>query len=398
MPEKPKAILFWVLLLFAFTIPISQFLGVRLLAIACVLSFFAQNFFVSFPKFFRISWDALAFVIIQVIGLFYTQKLDIGFKVLETSFSILALPIIFGALSRYRSSEFYKILNSFIVGLSIACTICLIYAAFSFFQNESLDSFFFYQFTGILDFQPTYFAYYLCFAISALLYFIHYEKIKYPVWICAILTLFLFAMLMLTAGRTAYISMLFIFSFFILKFLFEEVRSVNTSLTFGLSSVLLIVMLLINYFDLNAGFNPVDGSNDYWERITLWESAIKANPNFLFGVGTGDYKTVLNDYFNTHSLSEYAKSNLNSHNQFIQSYLSNGLLGLVSLFLLLGRPLYLSVKHQNVLGILTFFSFFVYGMTEVFLSRYQGVVFFAFLHQCFISYYYSESNLGLNKT
>jgi O-antigen ligase len=396
--SRPKFFL-GLLLLFIFAIPISQFISVRLLVIFLLSSFFfnkntRNEFFLVLTK----AWDILLYLVVLLIGFLYTTELDSGLGVIETSFSLFAIPLIFGVVRPFEENKFHELLLSFIAGLTFACLFCVIHSTISFYQTGSVASFFFGQLTEALDFQPTYFAYYLCFAISVILYFIHYEKINYPIWISILLASFFFLMLMLTAGRTAYIAMLLVFSFFILKFLFEEGRTFNTNLTFGISSVLLICMLLINYFDVNAGLNTLGENNDYWERITLWESAIKATPDFLFGAGTGDYKAVLNDYFNAHSLSEYAKSSLNPHNQFIQSFLSNGLLGLISLLLLLGRPLYLSVKHQNVLGIMTFFSFFIYGMTEVFLGRYQGVVFFAFLHQCFISYYNCKDNLSLKKT
>jgi O-antigen ligase len=119
----------------------------------------------------------------------------------------------------------------------------------------------------------------------------------------------------------------------------------------------------------------------------LWESALHANPNTVFGVGTGDYENVLNEYYETHDLSTYASSNFNPHNQFIGTYIANGLIGLICLLLLLGKPIYLSVKTGNALGTLIFFPFIIYGITEVFFGRYQGVVFFALLHQMFTAYY-----------
>ena len=45
----------------------------------------------------------------------------------------------------------------------------------------------------------------------------------------------------------------------------------------------------------------------------------------------------------------------------------------------------LSFKNNNSFGVLVFFPFLIYGVTEVFLGRYQGVIFFALLHQVFIN-------------
>ncbi len=129
--------------------------------------------------------------------------------------------------------------------------------------------------------------------------------------------------------------------------------------------------------------------NDSWDRFALWKSAIIANPNIFLGVGTGDYKTVLNEYYQSHGLTQFAIDSFNSHNQFIQIFFSNGILGLIAVIILMGRPLYLAVKNNQPFGILVFFPFIIYGMTEVFLGRYQGIVFFALLHQFFVSQYLS---------
>jgi O-antigen ligase len=123
----------------------------------------------------------------------------------------------------------------------------------------------------------------------------------------------------------------------------------------------------------------------------LWKSALSANDHPILGVGTGDDKEVLNNYFIAHDMARYASENLNAHNQFIQTYLSNGLLGLVSLVLLIGQPLYMGFRRDHSLTILVVFPFIIYGMTEVFLGRYQGVVFFALMHQLFVSHLVTQS-------
>ena len=393
LPAKSKAY-FWIILLFAFILPFSQFLSVRLLIVILFLPLFLKDTKISIRYFLAQAWVVLLYLVILFIGLLYTADMKSGFRVMETSFSLLALPIIFSALPRLEENDFFRILLSFIGGLVLASAICLAQAIITFYQSGLATSFLFYQFTDILSLQPTYFAYYLCFGISVLLYIIHYKKTNYPSGILIVTSLFLFTILMLTAGRTAYMAILLVFSFFILKFFFEEGNTRSATVTFSMSLTLLICMLMINYFNINSGTLQSADNNDYWERITLWQSALNANPDFLFGVGTGDVNMVLNKHFTSHNLTNYATANFNSHNQFINTFLSSGILGLISLLFLLGYPLFKSVKHQNVLGIMTFFSFFIYGITEVFLGRYQGVVFFAFLSQAFLAYYNTHSSNG----
>lgn len=281
----------------------------------------------------------------------------------------------------------HKIFLSFCYGLFLACVLCLLNSTWVFLRTQDYHVFFFYDLTSVIKSHPTYLAYYLIAAITYGLYYLYYQEgpVK-RVWVSAVIVFF-FAMLLLTGAKTAYVGVLLVFSFFTLKYLTEDSRP-NRRMTF-----LLVCGLLASVFTMNAWeyFEKEGFQNDSWERSELWWSAVKANPNPLLGVGTGDYKKVLNAYYNTHGMEQFARDSYNAHNQFVQIYLSNGLIGLLSLVILIGRPLYLSVRSQNVLGVLLLFPFIIYGVTEVFLGRYQGVVFFALLHQLLISQYYSVS-------
>ena len=226
------------------------------------------------------------------------------------------------------------------------------------------------------------------------LYLLYYELPKRWILLSITLIVFFFFILLLTGGQTAFISILLIFSFFISKYLLEQ-KTKRTSLV-----VVLVLLLLTSMFSMVILFQRIDQfhslsiQNDYWERMNLWESAIHANTNPLIGVGTGDYNLVLNKYYRTHSMSLFADGNFNSHNQFVQLYFSNGIVGLFALLIILFRPLYLSVRNQNLLGILLYFPFLIYGITEVFLGRYQGVVFLSFVHQMLISSNMAAKPLG----
>jgi O-antigen ligase len=188
---------------------------------------------------------------------------------------------------------------------------------------------------------------------------------------------------MLTGGHTAYISLLLIFSFFILKTITEQITTGKFFLLLVIV-VMLGTMFVVNSLDYWTS-QPVM-MNDYWERSPLWEAALRANDNPLLGVGTGDYNVELNKYYRAHGLEKYTIESMNSHNQFVQVYLSNGLLGVIAIVLLFIRPLIAAMRTQKYLAKLVFFPFIIYGMNEVFLGRYQGVVFFALLHQLFAVY------------
>lgn len=377
----------WIILLFSFSMPLSSQLNVKVLIAALAVVFLAGNFKKVGFKIVHRTWDVTFYLLVLAVGLAYSSNIVQGLKVLETSFSLVALLIIVNLYEKFDEEYIHRALMAFVLGLVLACFICLGYAIYRYMEFKNLRYFFYYELTDIIHSHPTYFAYYLIASITYCLYLLFNEvRRKHQIILAGGVVLF-FSILMLTGGRTAYVSLLLIFSFFILKYILEE-RSESKTISFVLVTLLLIGLFWLNNVDYLKG--ELMSNNDYWERTALWKAAINANPNPFLGVGTGDHKSVLNEYYKVHGMNEFITDSYNSHNQFIQLYFSNGILGLLSLVILIGRPLYLSTIDQNVLGVLLIFPFIIYGVTEVFLGRYQGVVFFALLHQMFISQHYSN--------
>ncbi len=385
-----KRIFDWSVLLLIFSIPLSPFVSVRIQVFVLGLAIVLRIVSGGKSNFFARTWDVGIYILVLVIGLLYTQDLHTGLRVLETNFSFLGIPIILNSYGDFGISRLKRFLYGFTLGLFCACLLCIVNATISYIHSGNINSFFFYELTGIIDSHPAYLAYYLIFAITFCLFLLDLEAVSYPYIILSFI-IFFFLMLLLTGGQTTFVSALLVFSFFILRFFLEK-RTKSRRLIFILVSIMIPSMLI--YSSLNN--DKQEQLNDSWDRLALWQSSLEANSNSLLGEGTGDYKIVLNEYYRTHGMHDYAKINFNSHNQFLQILFSNGLLGVLAIFILIARPMYLAFRKNDAFGILVFFPFIVYGMTEVFLGRYQGVVFFSLLHQLFIIYYLStKSTLSL---
>jgi|GEM_PF-637788 O-antigen ligase len=383
--KMKNKVIHFLLCLFCFTMPLSQFLNARLLLIFVIVSFFLSGCRLAFKDFIVQSWDLLLFFLILIIGLVFSTDIELGLRQLETSLSLVGVPLLIYNLGYFSKGRLANAFYAFASGAFTASVICLVNATISFSKNGQWSVFFFNNFTEVIDSHPTYFAYYLIFVITYGLYLLYYDLPKRWILLTVSLIAFFFTILLLTGGQTVFISILFIFSFFVSKYLLEQ-KTKRTSFAIALVLILLGCMFsIVLFFQTSAEFRSLSNQNDYWERMALWKSAIAANTNSLFGVGTGDYNLVLNEYYRGHEMNHFAEENFNSHNQFIQMYFSNGLVGLFSLLLVLGRPLYISVTQRNLLGILLYFPFLMYGVTEVFLGRYQGVVFLALVHQILVS-------------
>jgi O-antigen ligase len=376
--------LFWPFLLFVFFIPLSQFLSSAVLVVLTLAAIAVPGRIPLAVNVVRKSWDVLLYMLVIVLGVFNSDDRESGLRTLETSLSLLAMPLVVHRMGKFSNERLQRLFLSFTAGLLVVTVICLGYAWVSYSRQGTLDVFFFYKLTDIVQSHPTYLAYYLIAAITFGLYLLHEETVLVSrLWI-SVAILVLFGMMLLTAGTTAFVSMLFVLAYFLLRFLLEAKTRVRIK---GLVVVLIMVVGLFTFNELRYVDPSGYMADDSWERLGLWESALKAHPVSLFGVGSGDYQAVLNDYYATHGMASYAESNLNPHNQFIESYLAHGLLGLACLLIILIRLIRASVRSGNALGTLIFFPFLIYGLTEVFLGRYQGVVFFAMLSQSFGAFF-----------
>ncbi|MBS1544513.1 MAG: O-antigen ligase family protein [Bacteroidetes bacterium] len=327
------------------------------------------------------SWDSWIYFGLFAVGLVYTSDLNMGLRVLETNLSLIAMPIVFTRIYPFTSKDMKFLCNAFCVGLMVALVYSLMVSASYYAATGDWREFLGDRFTSHLDnTHPVYFAYYIIFAITYGLYNVYYGELKLSLNGLSVFVIFMFFMILLTGSGTAVIGLLFCLLYFVLKFVFEESRDIGKTTAFLISIVLLSGLLMASYNEM-LGF----GYEDYWERFVLWKSAVYALPDWIFGVGTGDYISVLNQYYTTHDLGFFAASNYNPHNQFIEVLFSVGVSGLLALSVMLVRPIYLAVRTQTILGFLSLFPFLAYGITEVFLGRFQGVVFFALLQQIFIS-------------
>lgn len=373
--------------LFIFFIPVYSSLSTWFLFVALVMGLLFMRPKHPVQVWVSQGWDLLIYFLVLCMGMLYTQDLVAGWSVLEKSLSLLAVPLL---ISRSEHDSSGKWMAWFTAGVIAACMLCLAYAAW----RSVPDGFYYYELTSVIGLQPTYLAYYISFSLIYLLDLAFYRPAaRQPWWIIAAI-IFLSSVLMLTAGRTTYISMLLVFAFFALKLLFEpfpmrmKLQGISVAVLLGV-----IVLFQSPYArrilpQVLSGTHTLDKiKGDSWNRLVLWQSALDAQPNIMLGTGTGDDTAVMNAYFESHGHPEFAEANFNAHNQYIQSLFSNGIPGLVSLLIMLIRPLRLAVSRQHVFGILTFFPFLMYGVSEVFMGRYQGIIFFVLLHQLFLKHY-----------
>ena len=120
-------------------------------------------------------------------------------------------------------------------------------------------------------------------------------------------------------------------------------------------------------------------------RLEYWKTAIRIiKENWLIGVGTGDVQLEFNRmYERNNSVLKTKVDRKRAHNQFLETLVSHGIIGFISLFLVLIVPFFYK-KRLHVLFfpvyIISILSFF----TEDTLETQAGVTLFAFFSALFL--------------
>ncbi len=335
-------------------------------------------------------FSVLFFFFLHVVGMIYTSNFSSGLFDLEVKLSLLLFPLVMINVNKNYSRRFHFILSSFVVGCLISSFICLVTALLHSGLTDS--SFFFYEkLTAVFSLHPSYFSMYSGFSILILLYFFYSERLKKYHFIFLICILFFLLMIYLLSSKAGIISIAMVSSIYMIFLLIKKTFQWNT-----IGLLILFLFFLIFAIKYNNRFgNLKQTSTQHAEkntqtsesnavRILILESTTYLiKQNILFGVGTGDIKDELMHEYQKRSMSGAYDHKLNVHNQFLETFLGQGLIGLLLLLFLFLFPLWVAVKKQNFIFAGFLFLTGVSFIFESMLNTQAGVIFFAFFYSFF---------------
>jgi len=129
--------------------------------------------------------------------------------------------------------------------------------------------------------------------------------------------------------------------------------------------------------------------NSFALRLSVWKSAyeVMKKNHLLLGVGASDLDPLLYEYYEKTDQHFLAKYKLGIHNQYIESTVKFGLLGLVALLSYIALAGYLSFKLKNILMLVFFFNLLISNLFDSYLSLFMGIVYSGWLLSIFSAYY-----------
>ena len=332
-----------------------------------------------------------AIYLLYVIGLLWTENFKYAGLDLQIKAGFLLLPLFIGTLD-LSGKEYRKTTLFFIIGCALACLVLLTNAFVSFVETGNHTAFFYISYSSLLM-HPTYISMYLTMAILFLLQRMYDSTKEQHLKYYSAGILFFFVQLFQLSARTSLA--VAVLTFLLAAFFYLRKGEILRIKKWHFISILLFSTL--SYFALqgfNNRFNQVSSAitstltdqvqpeyNSTTGRLEIWKESMEIlQDNWLIGTGTGDVKDELMITYQKHQFHYALDKKLNAHNQFLQVWLTLGIVGLLLLIWSLAIPIYRLKFDKQPLFALFAVVIILNSMTESILEVQKGVLFFVFFY------------------
>ncbi|MCG2459125.1 O-antigen ligase family protein [Flavobacteriaceae bacterium F89] len=389
-------------LAYAFLIPFFQLAATIAMGLWLGLSFLGYRRTNNNKKSLLLLFPAL--FVSYLVGMLWFH--EVSYTIMEHKLSLLVFPLIF-YLHSYNGHQKRNILRLFVLGLCFSLIICfgialyrsisLYGGSFHFAANVLADrdffesilyggNYFFGQQFSIFH-QTVYFALYLSTGVALLLFCRIGISERYKLLLIAFFVIAAF----LISNKAGLVSLALIFPLKLIVARYSLIRKLVLSLSF-LAGLVIIGLanprMLGSIKKLAKGELEIDkeARYDFKTRLLSWDAAIDLiGQSPILGYGAANTQNELDRVYEQKEYVFPLKNRNNAHNQFLQIWLENGLLGLV-LFLSVFMGLIITAREggANIMLISAMVVlFFLNALFESYLNRFSGISYFTCVC-CFI--------------
>lgn len=347
---------------------------------------------------------------IYLFGMIFTQNVERGWNVVILKFSFLAFPLIFGVSDQrfIQKKQLMFLLEAFILITTSSVLFSLIHAAYEYIKLSDQQAFFYARLSYLL--HPSYYALYVNFALIAVLCRLLVTKVvekrRSRILYWSLIPIYIIFLILLEskAGLIGLISVMFMS---LIHIVFTE-KNYKSAISLALISTISVTLTVSLLPQTTQRVNQVVESIEEKEesaanhsaaaaRFYLWEAAFKTYlEKPVFGHGSGDVKEQLMHQYELQNNTRAIEMKYDSHNQYLQTLVGTGILGLISLLILVGFPMLFSFNGKILFYFLLGFLMAINLLVESMFERQAGVMFYAFFNSMLFFFYHS-GNHSLNK-
>lgn len=329
-----------------------------------------------------------------LVGCIFTHHPDLANKYIENKLSFLIFPIIFSFKFKEITNLRY-VMSGLILGVLVASLLGLVNSYNIYLKTHDFNNSF-----GSVSFSyihhPSYFSAFITFSVAGswLGYFDKWKGYKL-IWVilftllslifqlfcfslAGMIYLFLFGLVTYIILIHKYLSKLgFIFSMLLIPLIPIAIYKSNIHIKIEVDSSIQVIR---DFAKDPSGYvknkkQPISGTE---ARIMMWVVSYHEFKDHFFGVGTGNIDEHLSERLSRYGQVELAKREYNPHNQFLQTGLEIGIIGLLILLAIIGFSFSYAWKNKNWILFILISSLLFNSLFESVLQRQSGIVFYSF--------------------
>ncbi|WP_299548807.1 O-antigen ligase family protein [Seonamhaeicola sp.] len=364
---KTKEVLIHIgILVFPFVLPLPTPLNIKSICFIIFLTTLLLNISVKSVDFKKILSNKIVVLFLILYSLdpilsiirgneFYLRDLRLSFLIAPTIFMLNA-----GLLNKYKD----KILMVFVFG-TFGYIVFTVFFIIYFYTNSvetlAFDYFLKYVTYHYLPYSihHTYIGIYLCFTSAIILF-----KTKINLYVKLLLNFILFASVLIIASKlTIIFFVILFFTYFLIDLKWTFLKR-----TLLIATLVLSFLLILTLYIKTDLFRTLSVSIN--ERKDLFKCSIEGiNSNLFLGIGNDNVKNYIANCNSDLGLK-------NTHNIFLQEFLSNGVLGIIILCVLFYIFIRFFLKVQSILGVTLIVMILFFGLVEHLFNLQNGVLFF----------------------
>ncbi|PLX10154.1 MAG: hypothetical protein C0594_05275 [Marinilabiliales bacterium] len=411
---KISRLLYWVILLYAFALPLYKHLIPYVIAVWIVLWLIQGDYKKHFKHLVnsKLLFVLFGFFLLHVFSLFYSDNQNEALSDLQVKLPIFLMPLLLITSIDFHAYKFKNVFRSFTIGNFLAAIICLAYAiyrslsyqngilefdatvldnGYSFFQSVNYGGNYFFYVEFSVFHHPSYFSMYIGLSIVFLLYeIINFRKFRTGslqlAGQIALLTFFLFIVFLLNS-RAGIIAVSLVALSSLISLAIRKLKPIVVIMFLAIVGLFIVTVSYSYRFRSISEMNfareeiqpeKADGSE---LRLMLWYSTIeliKDHP--VYGTGIGDSHDLQLEYYTETGLKRAAEKRMNAHNQFLDTSLELGIPGFFLLLFLFIGALILALKQRSFLLIQFLILVLISFTFESMLNTQSGVQFFSFFY------------------
>lgn len=353
----------------------------------------------------------LFYFLIQLILCLLNDNTARGWQELILKTGLVFTPLIVFTTASFINSAKQKLVSAYLFLLTVAALYCLARAIACYYETGNPKCFFYHTLVHPLKQHAVYFSLLVYFAILCLLEGLIARAWYFSRVIHLIMLLFFVLFLALLSSKLVITFLtLTLLYYLIIRFRKEKNNKallLVTALVFlgGLLTLFITRNPVSNRFnEILSGditvveqdsYRPDEYFNGLQFRLIQWKlvpEILTEKKAWLQGVGAGHSQDMLtqkyiskNMYTGSPGDTGRGYGQYNTHNQWLESLLKNGMAGLLCFFLIAAGLLQLAIKKKKRIISFTVILLLLYSFTEAILETQYGVILFCFfpLFFCF---------------